>query len=405
MSQKDFTPESRKAFLEMLDVLKESVELTSNSALDENDSAEGYRFMTHFIRTALEQFFENDPERPRFVPMITPKMAQPWAAYSAPMEIWSPNPYTIYDWAPLAPGRSYRITGKRGSVRYLGICLYSGTGWNGLMPPRIGDWVNMTNLVCEEDGSFEIIIGTRRPAGAKNFLEADPDLHSVLIRQFFVDAKNEEPARYMIDVIDHPGPAPRLDDAAVAHRLRSVVAFLKETGIDFMKQYGGRPSPIIPHVPNQFDLAGLDVKRSDAGRAVRGGTGFMYINPDHWYLFCNFDLKPGEALLIDLKPPKCLWWGLYGTNRYMQTYEYADGGRNLVDIGNAVIDDDGIARIVVSAEDPGIANWICTQGHLTGTLCIRWTITGIDPSDESAVPKPATRVVPFAEAGKRLTGK
>lgn len=399
--RKDLTPESRQAFRELLDTLWEAVELTSGTANDENDSAEGYRFVTHFVRTALDQFFENDPERPCFVPMIAPKIVRPWAAFPAPVEIWSPNPHTIYDWAPLAPGQAYRISGSRGGVRYLGICLYSGTEWNGLMPPRIGDWLNMTNLVCEADGSFEIVIGTERPAGVRNFLEADPDLHSVLVRQFFADPVKEEPARYMIEVIDHPGPAPRLNDASTARRLRSVTAFLRETGVDFIKKFG-QPSPILPSEPNKFDLASLDTKRSNTGRAVRGGTGFMYINPDHWYLFCCFDLKPGEALLVDLLPPQCAWWGLYAYDRYMQTFEYTNGGHNLISTGNAVADDDGVVRIVVSASDPGTPNWIATNGQGKGTLCIRWTITGIPPGESPAVPVPTTRVVPAAEAAHLL---
>lgn len=389
---KDHTPESRKAFRELLDTLWEGIDLTSMTAADENDSAEGYRWMTHFMRTAIEQFFENDPDRPRFVPLIMPKLAQPWAAYSAPMEIWSPNPYTIYDWAPLAPGRRYRITGKRGSVRYVSFALYSGTEWNGKMPPRIGDWINMLNLECEPDGSFEITIGERRPAGAKNFLEADPDMHSILIRQFFADERNEEPARYMIEVLDHPGPAPRLNDSSVAHRLRSVIAFIRETGVDFLKRYD-RPFPQLNYEANKFDLASLDNHHSNTGRAVRGGTGFMYINPDHWYLFCNFDLQPGAALLVDLVPPQCHWWGLYANNRYMSTFEYTNGGHNLVNIGNAVADADGVVHIVLSATDHGLPNWIDTGGQLKGTLTIRWTITGIDPGESPSVPLPTTRVV------------
>ena len=156
------------------------------------------------------------------------------------------------------------------------------------MPLRIGDALNMTNLMCEPDGSFEIVIAAERPAEAKNFLEIDPDVHSVLVRQFFADPA-EEPARYMIERIDQPGPSPRPTDESTEHRLRSLVTFLHETGIDFLKAFG-RPSPVLPAVINKFDLASLDDQASETGRAVRGGTGFMYINPDHWYLFCKFEL-------------------------------------------------------------------------------------------------------------------
>ena len=257
----DLAPKSSAAFAELLSALRECVELTTATAADEHDAAEGYRWALHFLLSSVGQFFENDPERPRFVPMITPTMGQPWAAYATPIEIWAPNPYTTYDWAPLAQGHSYRIRGTRGAVRYIGVALYSGTDWNGLMPLRIGDALNMTNLMCEPDGSFEIVIAAERPAEARNFLEIDPDVHSVLVRQFFADPA-EEPARYMIERIDQPGPSPRPTDESTEHRLRSLVTFLHETGIDFLKAFG-RPSPVLPAVINKFDLASLDDQASE----------------------------------------------------------------------------------------------------------------------------------------------
>ena len=123
----------------------------------------------------------------------------------------------------------------------------------------------------------------------------------------------------------------------------------------------------------------------------------MYINPDHWYLFCKFELEDEQALVIDLVPPECLWWGLYATNRYMRTFEYANGAHNLVGIGNAVREPDGSVHIVVSERDTGAPNWIDTGGRRDGTLVVRWTITGLDPDVKPTVPVPTTRVVPVNE--------
>jgi hypothetical protein len=121
----------------------------------------------------------------------------------------------------------------------------------------------------------------------------------------------------------------------------------------------------------------------------------MYINPDHWYLFCRYELGVEEALVIRLKPPRCEWWGLYAFNRYMQPHEYHFGGHNLVSIGSVVTDDDGIATIIVADRDPGLPNWIDTEGRPSGILQIRWTNTRIEPDQEPDVPRPKTEVVKF----------
>jgi len=60
-----------------------------------------------------------------------------------------------------------------------------------------------------------------------------------------------------------------------------------------------------------------------------------------------------------------------------------------------VVDDDGILRVVIAHEDPGIANWLDTAGHSAGPVILRCVRT------ESA-PVPTTRVIPFAEIDASL---
>ena len=52
--------------------------------------------------------------------------------------------------------------------------------------------------------------------------------------------------------------------------------------------------------------------------------------------------------------------------------------------------EDGSVRIVVAHEDPGVANWIHTTGHESGTMCFRWI-------KAAQHPQPATRVVKLNE--------
>ena len=61
----------------------------------------------------------------------------------------------------------------------------------------------------------------------------------------------------------------------------------------------------------------------------------------------------------------------------------------------AVVDDDGVFRCVISHRDPGVYNWLDTGGYSWGTLNGRWLLT-------DAWPEPEMRVVPFDEIGKHV---
>jgi hypothetical protein len=53
-------------------------------------------------------------------------------------------------------------------------------------------------------------------------------------------------------------------------------------------------------------------------------------------------------------------------------------------------DRDGKARIVISAEDPGTANWLDTVGNPKGVALMRWYFT-------DSYPTPAARLVSVAD--------
>ena len=50
-------------------------------------------------------------------------------------------------------------------------------------------------------------------------------------------------------------------------------------------------------------------------------------------------------------------------------------------------------RIVIAGEDPGVANWLDTEGRPFGIFVIRW----LQPQSTPALP--ATRVVSIADLG------
>ena len=65
----------------------------------------------------------------------------------------------------------------------------------------------------------------------------------------------------------------------------------------------------------------------------------------------------------------------------------------------AQVDPDGMIRIVVSENNPGVTNWIETLGHRRGYLQFRWQRT-VRPL--TAADGPTAQVVPLAELPRHL---
>ena len=79
-------------------------------------------------------------------------------------------------------------------------------------------------------------------------------------------------------------------------------------------------------------------------------------------------------------------------NVHMQTLDY----RNLPTALNKAqieYEPDGSYRIIISHQDPGLPNWLCTDGHQRGSIFWRFLLPETDP------PKPECTVVRLSELG------
>jgi hypothetical protein len=101
----------------------------------------------------------------------------------------------------------------------------------------------------------------------------------------------------------------------------------------------------------------------------RPGTGG---NSNIWYGMGSFDLDDDDALLLEFRAPKARAWAIQWCTE--PWYENADMANRVTSLtGNdAHVDDDGIVRIVVCAEDPGVENWLDVTGYRTGVIVLRW---------------------------------
>ena len=166
-----------------------------------------------------------------------------------------------------------------------------------------------------------------------------------------------------------------------AERLREAVAFLRQVTLG--QAMPGRPSR-APFVSNEPNVLPTPFSFRNSGLPVPGGA-------DIFYATTQFQLAPGEALVMTGTLPLCAFVNVMLWNRHMQTFEYRDRVTSL-NQEQIRLEPDGTYRIVVAHVDPGVANWLDTEGHTHGTVFWRFVLPETDPT------RTTCRVVPEAQA-------
>ena len=108
----------------------------------------------------------------------------------------------------------------------------------------------------------------------------------------------------------------------------------------------------------------------------------------------SWALEPDEALLIEVEPPRGLYWSYSLGNPWWETIDYGSHQSSL-NGHQAAVDDDGVLRAVIAHDDPGVANWLDTAGHSAGPIILRCVRT-------ETAPVPTTRIIPFADIAQSV---
>ncbi len=92
--------------------------------------------------------------------------------------------------------------------------------------------------------------------------------------------------------------------------------------------------------------------------------------PGIQYLGAWFRLRKDEAIRITGRDVPCRYWSCQILTRYLESGDYR---HHRVGINNRQVklSDDGSFVIYASHENPGVDNWISTQGYTNGHILIR----------------------------------
>lgn len=254
----------------------------------------------------------------------------------------------------------YRIVGERGTAPFLNITVQGPRpGGPGVLHEPFGDVpeanLTGTQLLTEEDGSFEIYIGGSRRG--PNWLPTTAGSRKLFIRQGF-DGWEERPARMRIERVDMAEPRPVPNPAEMISAMEWAGDFLTQMMSDwpeFPFTLGG----VDAEHPNRFpDMAatGADARR---GRAA--------VNM-HWRLARD------ESLIVEFDAHDGLWM-FTNMGPFFTSMDYVYRPVSYTP-SRATVDSDGKVRLVLSHDDPGYHNWLDTQGFERGNLTYRHMLDG-----------------------------
>ena len=364
-------PASRQAFDELLDLLRQIGEThfrAERGILDEGATAEGYRYLTHLLAAGIEQHVEGDPARPTFLRIVSPQR-----------KVLGDNPDALYYWARIDGRRSYRIRGTLGDAVYTSITVHGADPAGGSME-RVIAAVSDRELSPE----YEIVLSPERHDGT--WLRLEPDATSVITRHYYerpvsIACEVNVPVPVHIEPLAPSTPPPPLDDATMAARLRALAGFVRGNTLGMPAPGQGPAYAFVSRVPNVLPRP---ASFGESGVAAWGAV-------DIHYAMAPFLLQPDQMLVMEGRLPPCRFANVMLWNMHLQTLEYRFR-RTSLNRTQMQLSPDGGFRIVVAHRDPGVPNWLDTEGHVLGLIFWRFVLPETEPGDI------ACRVVPLGPA-------
>jgi len=117
------------------------------------------------------------------------------------------------------------------------------------------------------------------------------------------------------------------------------------------------------------------------------------------YENCYWALEPDQALVLEMEEPDARYWSaqLY----QMDTFDLVDRFGRITSRNHRQtrVSEDGVARWVLAAEDPGVANWLDTGGRPVGLCVVRW----FWPRSEAGTSRPRSAVVATSQVRDHLS--
>lgn len=202
-------------------------------------------------------------------------------------------------------------------------------------------------IKADADGSFKVTVDGDPANGRVNHMQSPADGRCILFRNMLDDWSTQNPFEVVIKRVAGPG--------------------LKESSDKELAQYAARilkgtTNTILGFLRANFAHV---AEPNSASKPFSRGGGWGYSARG------TFKLADDEALLVTVTTPPDQYLGFQLTDVWTHSVEsiHANGSLNNT---QAEPNDDGSYTYVISLLDPGIRNWLDTDGLHEGEFLIRW---------------------------------
>ena len=316
----------------------------------EQDLVDGLDYLAGSIRASLQMAWAYDKERPFFV-----------NSTNQFTKMGLDNPDTVYYHAYLSPDGEYVIRGTRGTTVDLSFQLLNGD-YTPSATPDGSVAFDDRSLDIAADGSFELRL-TDLPEGAA----------MLAVREVYDDWSAQR-GTITIERTDTVGtwPTTVLSEAVLAKRYAIAGKML----LSRIKTWFVFPEWFYLNEP---------VNTITAPRLTPGGLSSQYSSVGH------YDVADDEAIVLTVPRGEAPYLGFQLGSPWYISLDYLHHQTSL-NGHQAQVDPDGMIRIVVAEQNPGVANWVERLGHDRGYLQFRWQRV-----DEPVTEGPTLAVVPMAD--------
>ena len=363
--------ESRNALKEFIALLTEIDERWCSEEWNlssEEDITGSHRALMHMLEAGLLGTFEQDARNPTFRRIVTPSR-----------KVSGDNADAIYFDAPISSKYAYAVHGNTHGSAYCSMTVENKLE-GPLTQQKTDGVINDTDFDIDEAGNFTVFLGGE--PRDKNWLPLNEDVARVTTRHYFeqlhsaANDRDFEP-RLRIECLSETEIPEPPNDASVASGIRRICDFMRSRTLQQPPMINIVLPDFVAITPNEFPAP-----------VPPGNMGLAAF--DAHYSMAPFFLDDDEALVITGRWPTCRFANVSLWNRFQQTYDYANRQSSL-NRAQTQLEDDGSFKIVLANEDPGVPNWMDTEGNAFGMVFWRFFLV------EGAVQTPQAEVVKISD--------
>jgi hypothetical protein len=275
------------------------------------------------------------------------------------------NPDTLYFGTRVQTGNEYVVTGNRGTTTDLSFQLLGGEYTESVVPDSETAFDDR-QLDIAANGDYEWRFTPKTNA-------------QLVIREVYNDWSARR-GTVAIARTDTAGTAP---PALTNNLIEKRFAVAGKQLVQRVKTWLQFPQWFYMNIP---------VNTMVAPRLTPGGLATQYSSAGH------FDLAPDQALVITLPVTDAPYLGFQLGSLWYVSLDYINHQTSLNGT-QAQADPDGKIRIVVAERNPGVTNWVETDGHRKGFLQFRWQRVSRELTEADG---PAVELVDAGEVAARL---